>query len=107
LRKPDFIAADSLHANGDDAKAIFECWKSIMALLKVDPDLCIGCALCVELCPDVFEIRENKAWIIPPKLFPVTEKVAVVKNTGDCEACDCVLVVDTCPTAAISLVKKM
>ena len=46
-----------------------------MAFLKVDPDLCIGCALCVELCPTVFELRENKAWIIPPKLLPVTEKV--------------------------------
>ena len=78
-----------------------------MAFLKVDSDLCIGCALCVELCPTVFELRENKAWIIPPKLFPVTEKVAAVKKLGDCETCDCVLVVDTCPTAAISLVKDM
>ena len=78
-----------------------------MAFLKVDPYLCIGCALCVELCPTVFELRENKAWIIPPKLLPVTEKVAVVKRPSDCETCDCVLVVDTCPTAAISLVKNM
>jgi len=77
-----------------------------MAFLKVDPDLCIGCGLCVELCPMVFELWENKAWIIPPKLLPVTEKVAVVKGSGDCETCDCVLVVDTCPTAAISLVKN-
>jgi ferredoxin len=74
-----------------------------MAALKVDPDLCIGCGLCVEICPRVFELKENKAWIISPKLLEVNEKLAVVKNPHDCDTCDCVLVVDSCPTAAISL----
>ncbi len=77
-----------------------------MAYLKVDPDLCIGCALCVEICPRVFEMRENKAWIISPKLLPVKEKFAIVRNSSDCESCDCVLAVDSCPTAAISLGKN-
>jgi ferredoxin len=80
--------------------------EAAMAFLKVDPDLCVGCALCVEICPKVFEIRENKAWIIPPKLLPVTVKLAVVKNPSDCESCDCVLVVDSCPTAAVTLEKN-
>lgn len=28
---------------------------------KVDPDLCIGCTLCVQTCPEVFKIQEDKA----------------------------------------------
>lgn len=26
---------------------------------KVDPDLCIGCGLCEEICPENFELRED------------------------------------------------
>ena len=26
---------------------------------RVDQDLCIGCELCQDTCPDVFEIRED------------------------------------------------
>ncbi len=90
-----------------------------MAALKVDPDLCVGCALCVEICPMVFEMIENKAWLIPPRILTITEKLAIspglltvteklaaVKNPGDCDSCDCVLVVDSCPTGAISLEKN-
>jgi ferredoxin len=76
-----------------------------MATLKVDPDLCIGCGLCMEICPLVFEIIENKAWIITPKLITITEKTAIVRNPTDCDSCDCVLVIDTCPVAAIILEK--
>ena len=28
---------------------------------KVDPDLCIGCELCVNLCPEVFRMEDGKA----------------------------------------------
>ena len=27
----------------------------------VDEDLCTGCGLCADSCPDVFEMREDKA----------------------------------------------
>ena len=74
-----------------------------MAALKVDHDLCIGCGLCVEICPLVFEIKENMAWIIAPKILEIREKVAIVKNPNNCDSCDCVLVIDSCPVAAISL----
>jgi ferredoxin len=77
-----------------------------MAALTVDQDLCIGCGLCVEICPLVFEMRENKAWIITPKLLEINEKLAVVKDPGACDSCDCILVVDSCPVAAILLERE-
>jgi len=30
-------------------------------IVKVDPDLCIGCGLCVNTVPNVFEMDEDKA----------------------------------------------
>ena len=27
--------------------------------VKVDPDLCTGCELCIDVCPDVFEMSED------------------------------------------------
>ncbi|MDD5439762.1 MAG: ferredoxin [Candidatus Omnitrophica bacterium] len=27
----------------------------------VDPDVCIGCTLCTEICPDVFRMEGDKA----------------------------------------------
>ncbi len=77
-----------------------------MAALKVNLDLCIGCGLCVEICPDVFEIRENKARHIVPKLLKINEKQAIIKNTNPCDTCDCILVVDSCPVAAIIIEKS-
>ena len=28
---------------------------------KVDPDICIGCTLCVQTCPQVFRMEADKA----------------------------------------------
>lgn len=59
-----------------------------MATPNVDLDLCIGCGLCSELCPKVFELRDDKAWVI---------------NPNACDTCDCQQAVDSCPVTAISL----
>jgi ferredoxin len=59
-----------------------------MATPTIDMDLCIGCGLCSDLCPKVFELRDDKAW---------------VANPNACDTCDCQQAVDSCPVTAISL----
>jgi ferredoxin len=56
----------------------------------VDWGACIGCGSCVEVCPEVFELRDDKAWVIGP---------------DKCDTCNCQEAVDICPVQAISLVE--
>jgi ferredoxin len=56
---------------------------------KVDQDTCIGCAACVAICPDVFELQDDGK--------------AHVKDADACNKCDCQAAVDGCPVAAITL----
>ena len=53
--------------------------------VKVDKELCIGCGVCVQTCPEVFEFDDDS-------------KAEVV---GECNGCDCEDVADSCPTEAI------
>lgn len=57
----------------------------------VDRDLCIGCGLCEDTCPEVFAIGEDGiAYVIDEQPAPETYP--------DIEAC-----VELCPVAAISV----
>lgn len=57
---------------------------------KVDADTCIGCGLCVTTCPEVFEMKDDKAVVI----------VAVVpKNAEECSK----KATDECPVTAIAV----
>lgn len=56
----------------------------------VDEELCIGCGVCAELCPEVFAIRDDKSWVIGPER---------------CGTCACEEAVASCPVAAIELVE--
>jgi ferredoxin len=53
----------------------------------VDADLCTGCELCVETCPDVFEMQDD---------------VAAVANPDGASEEEIQEAIDNCPVEAIS-----
>jgi ferredoxin len=62
-----------------------------MQIPIVDEDTCIGCGACIDACPEVFELRDEKA---------------VVVNADKCSTCDCQEAIDICPVTAISWGEK-
>ncbi len=56
----------------------------------VDPHLCIGCELCVQICPDIFAMEENLATVI------VDEVPADIEPP-------CREAMETCPLNAITV----
>lgn len=54
----------------------------------IDPDECIGCESCVELCSEVFEMDGDG------------EKAIVINEDADSDCVD--EAIETCPTEAIS-----
>lgn len=58
-----------------------------VSTLVLDPEKCVGCGLCTEVCPQaVFEMHQNKACIV------------------DFNACmECGACVNNCPSGAISV----
>ena len=59
-------------------------------IVKVDPDLCIGCGLCINTVPGVFEMDEDKA----------VAKSGVVDEADEESARQ---MVEDCPVNAISI----
>lgn len=59
-----------------------------MANPAVDKDLCVGCALCAQVCSEVFDMG--------------ADGVAVVKADADLNAACIQDAVDQCPVGAIS-----
>lgn len=47
---------------------------------KIDPDLCIGCTLCVSTCPEVFKMEGDKAVVyvdsVPKDAWDTTRQAA-------------------------------
>jgi ferredoxin len=57
---------------------------------KVDPDLCTGCELCTQTCPDVFDMQDDVA-------------VAIVEEIPE-DAEDCAKqAAEECPVEAIKV----
>ena len=57
---------------------------------KVDPEICIGCELCVQLCPEVFKMAGDKA-------------VAYTDPVPDKFADTCKQAAEQCPVTAITI----
>ena len=57
---------------------------------KVDAEACIGCGLCVSTCPEVFEMKDDKAVVI----------VAVVPKGAEE---NCRKATEECPVTAIAI----
>ncbi|KPK35385.1 MAG: ferredoxin [Nitrospira bacterium SG8_35_1] len=55
----------------------------------IDWDECIGCGSCVEICPEVFELRDDAK--------------AYVTGEEKCNTCDCDEAVGICPVEAIAI----
>lgn len=58
-----------------------------MAKPVINEELCEGCGSCQEVCPEVFEVRDEKAYVIGP---------------DKCNTCNCQEAADLCPTQAIT-----
>ena len=56
----------------------------------VDKDLCLGCGVCVEVCPEVFEMKDDKAEV---KVNPVPTPAEK----------DCRDAAEQCPVEAIKI----
>ena len=59
-----------------------------MAKVTVDASTCVGCGLCVNACPDVFELGEDN--------------IAKVKSQ-ECGSCDLHDIASQCPVNCISV----
>ena len=60
--------------------------------VKVDEETCIGCGVCSETCPEVFELNDDKA------------RVKVGEVPKDAEG-TCQEAADNCPVEAIQIEK--
>lgn len=59
--------------------------------VKIDEELCTGCGLCEETCPDIFKLNEDQ------------DIAEIIKNDYDDYDEECIQeAVESCPTEAIS-----
>lgn len=50
---------------------------------KVDPDVCIGCGLCVDTCPEVYRMEQDKA-VVYVIIVPEPQEELARKAADEC-----------------------
>ena len=50
----------------------------------VDPDLCIGCELCVDTCPEVFEMNDDDLAVVIVDEIPADAEDTAQEAADDC-----------------------
>ncbi len=53
--------------------------------VKIDPDLCTGCALCTDSLPEIFVMADDVAEVATPNV-PADQEAAVQEAADDCPA---------------------
>ncbi len=56
-----------------------------MVKVEVDPDLCTGCELCVDTCPDIFEMGDDVA-TVKVETVPEDSEDCAIQAAEDCPA---------------------
>lgn len=63
--------------------------KGVFVKVTIEPDLCIGCEVCVDTCPDVYKMDDDKA-------------IVIVETVPEDKIDDCTEAIETCPVDAIT-----
>lgn len=50
----------------------------------VDPDLCTGCELCVDTCPEVFEMNDDDLAVAKVDVVPADAEESAQEAADDC-----------------------
>ena len=51
--------------------------------VRVDADLCVGCGLCVNTCPDIFEMQDDKA-VTKVSELPAEQQDSCKQSKDEC-----------------------